>query len=106
MSAPASAELQHALSELRHAAEALKIYDSAAADRLEALVHQHTPALGAETLTGEAAAQRDRIVSQGEQVIHAIALARQYPSQITARADVLDRAGTLAKMIRVMQGQH
>jgi hypothetical protein len=103
MPAPARAELQHALSELRNAAEAIKVYDPAAVERLQALVRQHAALLSSEALGGDAAAQRDRIVGQLYAVLNAVERAARYPSQITARADVLDRTGTAAKMIRVLQ---
>jgi hypothetical protein len=99
------AELSHALTELRLAAEALKSFDSDAADRLEVAIGTHAGALKTAELAKETAAQRDRILGACEAAVGAVARSRQYPSQITARADVLDRAATLAKMIRVIQGQ-
>jgi len=104
MPAPARVELQHALSELRNAAEAIKVYEPAAVERLQALVRQHAALLKSEALGGDAAAQRDRIAGQLDAVLNAVERAARYPAQITARADVLDRAGALGKMIRVLQG--
>ena len=104
MPTTAQAELTHALAELRHAAEALKSFDSGAADRLEAAIALHGAALKAAELAQETAAQRDRILGVCEAAMAAIARSRQYPAQMTARADVLDRAATLGKAIRVLQG--
>ena len=102
MPTPVRAELTHALSELRLAAEALKSFDSDAADQLEAAIGQHASVVKE---AAELAADRDRLVGQCDAALGAVARAKQYPTQITARADVLDRAATLAKSIRVIQAQ-
>ena len=104
MPTPVPAELTHALTELRLAAEALKSFNADAADRLVTAIGTQAGAVKAAGLVGEPAAQRDRIVGACDAVIGAVERSRQYPSQITARADVLDRSATLAKMIRVLAG--
>ena len=101
MSAPSQADLQRVLLELRQAAEELKGYEAGSADRLCAAIERCRPAIArAAGLATDAVALRDRIVSQCGAVAESAARARQYPSQMLARADLLDRAGALAKTVR------
>ena len=101
MTAPLRAELLRALLEIRQAAEKLKSYELELVDELESTVRAHLATLGqADGLAAEAFAQCQRIAVQGRAVIDCIERARQYPAQIMARADLLDRTGMLAKMIR------
>lgn len=101
MPASLRAELQHALLEIRRAAEGLKIYEPGLVDQLRSAIDAHLAAVGhVEGLPTEARTQCERIVAQGNAVIACIERVHHYPAQITARADVLDRSGMLAKMIR------
>lgn len=101
MPASVRAELQHALLEIRQAAEKLKAYETELVERLQTAIHTHSATIGqAEGLPTEARTQCERIVAQGNAVLASIERARQYPAQIMARADVLDRTGMLAKMTR------
>jgi hypothetical protein len=101
MTAPLRAELLRALLEIRQAAEKLKSYEPELVDELQAAVRVHLATIGlGDGVAGEARAQCQRIVAQGRAVIDCIERAHQYPAQIMARADVLDRTGMLAKMIR------
>ncbi len=104
MPAPAGAELQKALLEIRQAAERVKAYEAELIERLQTAIRTHAAAIGgADGLAADAKAQCERIVAQGTAVLACIDRARQYPAQIVARADVLDRAGMLARMIRDLQ---
>jgi hypothetical protein len=103
MSAPSRAELQRALLEIRQAAERLKSYEPDLVDRLETAVRTHIAVVGeAQGLTADARSQCERIAMQGRDVLERIERARRYPTQIMARADMLDRTGALAKMVRDM----
>ena len=103
MPATARAELQHALSDLRLAAEALKTYDVAAAERLGATVARHMAAVkGAGDLTGEAASQRERVVGHMEAIVGCLDRVKKYPAMMAGRADLLDKSAGLAKMSRLL----
>ena len=103
MPAPAKAELQHALSELRLAAEALKTYDANTADRLTAAIARHGDTVRAATgFAGEVAANHQRLIGHMEAVVDCVARTKQYPTQILGRADLLDRASGLSKMARLL----
>ena len=102
MSAPSRAELQHALLELRQTAERLRNYEPALAERLGSAIARHMPLVvaAASGLAPDHAAQCRRIAGQCRAVVERIERARRYPDQAAARADVLDRSGMLAKMVR------
>ena len=103
MPAPAKAELQHALSELRLAAEALKTYDASGADRLNAAIARHGDTVRAATgFAGEMAANHQRLIGHMDAVIACVERTKQYPEQIMGRADLLDRASGLSKMARLL----
>jgi hypothetical protein len=103
MPAPARAELQHALSDLRLAAEALKSYDAAAAERLGATVARHMATLKAVGgLSGEAASQHERIIGHMEAIVGCLDRVKRYPDMMAGRADLLDRSAGLAKMARLL----
>ncbi len=107
MTAPLRAELQRALLEIRQAAEKVKSYEPELVDQLQSAVREHVATIGqTDGLAAEACGQCRRIVAQGHAVIDCIERARQYPAQIMARADVLDRTGMLAKMIRDFLATH
>lgn len=101
MSAPSRAELEHALSELRQATERLRGFEPALAERLGAAIARHMLIVAtASGLATDHATQCRRIVAQCRAVVERIERARRYPEHATARADVLDHTGMLAKMIR------
>lgn len=103
MPAPAKAELQHALSELRLAAEALKTYDADGADRLNAAIAHHGDTVrNATGFAGEMAANHQRLIGHMDAVIACVARIKRYPAQILGRADLLDRASGLSKMARLL----
>ncbi|HZP98314.1 MAG TPA: hypothetical protein VFB13_02170 [Reyranella sp.] len=105
MPTPARAELERALLEIRRAAERLRSYEPALADQLKSTIGRHIVLVGqAQGLPPEGRVQCERIVAQGKAVTDCIERAVQYPAQITARADVLDRASMLARMIRDLLG--
>jgi len=106
MPAPSRADLQHALLEIRHAADRLKSYESAFVDGLHTTIVAHTEAIEkAQYLPAALSGPCTRIASQCKAVLECIQRARQYPAHIMARADVLDRTGMLAKMIRDLQAE-
>lgn len=103
MPAPVRAELQHALSDLRLAAEALKTYDAAAAERLGAAIAKHMAAVKAVgDLAGEAASQHERVVGHMEAIVGCLERVKKYPAMMAGRADLLDRSAGLAKMSRLL----
>lgn len=103
MPAPARAELQHALSDLRLAAEALKTYDAAAAERLGAVIAKHMATVKAVgDLTGEAASLHERVVAHMEAIVGCLERVKKYPAMMAGRADLLDRSAGLAKMSRLL----
>lgn len=103
MPAPARAELQHALSNLRLAAEALKTYDVAAAERLGTAIARHMAAVKAVgDLTGEAASLHDRVVSHMGAIVGCLERVKKYPAMMAGRADLLDKSAGLAKMTRLL----
>lgn len=103
MPAPARAELQHPLSNLRLAAEALKTYDVAAAERLGAAIARHMAAVKAVgDLTGEAASLHDRVVSHMGAIVECLERVKKYPAMMAGRADLLDKSAGLAKMTRLL----
>jgi hypothetical protein len=104
ISAPAQAELQRALLEIGHAAQILKGYDRELVDLLQIAIRTHSAAFHcAEGLSAQERTLCDRIASQGKAVMECIERARNYPAYIVARADLLDRAGILARTIRDLQ---
>ena len=103
MPAPAKAELQHALTELRLAAEAMKTYDANTADRLNAAILRHGDTVrAANGLAGEIAANHQRLIGHMEAVVDCVQRTKQYPTQILGRADLLDRASGMSKMARLL----
>ena len=104
MPAPLRAELQRALLEIRQAAEGLKSYEAERAEALQAAISAHLTGLAAtQGLSDDSIDRCERIVQQANAVLGSVERARRYPSQIMARADVLDRAGMLGKMIRDLE---
>ena len=103
MPAPARAELQQALSDLRLAAEVLKTYDAAVAERLGAAIAKHMATVKAASgLTGETARQHARVVGHMEAIVGCLERVKKYPVMMAGRADLLDRSAGLAKMCRLL----
>ena len=103
MPAPARAELQQALSNLRLAAEVLKTYDAALAERLGAAIAKHMATVkAAGDISGEAARQHARIVGHMEAIVGCLERVKKYPVMMAGRADLLDRSAGLAKMCRLL----
>ena len=98
--------LAEALLQIRQAAEKLKAYDAGQADQLAAVVRANAGMVGdTARWPADRAAQRERIVAQCRAVTDCVERARKYPEMIAARADVLDRSGMLARMIRDLDGK-
>jgi hypothetical protein len=103
MPAPARAELQQALSDLRLAAEALKTYDATVAERLGAAIAKHLATVkSAGDLSGEAVSHHARIVGHMEAIVGCLDRVKRYPDMMAGRADLLDRSAGLAKMTRLL----
>ena len=87
MPAPARAELQQALSDLRLAAEVLKTYDAAVAERLGAAIAKHMATVKAASgLTGETARQHARVVGHMEAIVGCLERVKKYPVMMAGRA--------------------